>query len=90
MAVFEIVVKYDTGKLDLPMPPAHYLPLRIKELGLYELDVALPHVFVVSSLPPIHSDPFDRIVIAQAQVEGLTFVTRDAYSQNYKVKLIPA
>jgi PIN domain nuclease of toxin-antitoxin system len=90
MAMLEIVIKYDKGKLDLPMPPAQFLPLRIRELGIDELDVSLPHVLAVSSLPPIHSDPFDRIMIAQAQVEGFTFVTRDAHSKNYKVKLLPA
>jgi PIN domain nuclease of toxin-antitoxin system len=62
----------------------------MKALGFIDLPITQDHALAVSLLPATHADPFDRILIAQAQVEGLTFVTRDARALTYSVKTIRA
>ena len=87
---WEIVLKYPSGKLRLPTSPASYVPSRIAAFGFSSLPITQDHAIAVASLPATHTDPFDRIMIAQAQVEGLTFVTRDAASLTYPVNTIEA
>jgi PIN domain nuclease of toxin-antitoxin system len=87
---WEMVVKFPTGKLQLPTNPANYVPSRIKAFGFTSLPITQDHVLAVASLPSIHADPFDRIMIAQAQIEGLTLVTRDAASLTYPVNAMKA
>jgi PIN domain nuclease of toxin-antitoxin system len=87
---WEIALKYSKGQLALPLVPALYVPSRMRALGLLELSISRDHALVSADLPPIHADPFDRIMIAQAQVEGLTFVTRDAHALRYPVHTLKA
>jgi PIN domain nuclease of toxin-antitoxin system len=87
---WELAIKFPSGKLTLPTEPASYVPSRIAALGFSALPITQDHALAVASLPPLHSDPFDRIMIAQAQYEGLTFVTRDARSLSYPVHVIRA
>jgi PIN domain nuclease of toxin-antitoxin system len=87
---WEIAIKYPSGKLTIPMSPASYVPSRIIALGFETLPITQDHALVTASLPDIHADPFDRIMIAQAQFESLTFVTRDAFSLQYPVQTIKA
>jgi PIN domain nuclease of toxin-antitoxin system len=87
---WEISIKYAKGKLSLPLEPAVYVPTRLKELGFAPLAITLEHALAAASLPSIHANPFDRIMVAQAQTESLTFVTRDAHLLRYPVKAIPA
>jgi PIN domain nuclease of toxin-antitoxin system len=89
-SVWEAVIKHALGKLPLPEPPAEYLPRqrdahRIRSLPLEE--GALLHL---ATLPPLHRDPFDRILIAQALQHGLTLVTVDDAVRAYPVPLLPA
>ena len=60
------------------------------EDGVVELDVTRAHALRLVTLPPHHRDPFDRLLIAQAQVEGLTLVTADARILAYDVAAIDA
>jgi PIN domain nuclease of toxin-antitoxin system len=88
-SVWEAVIEYALGKLPLPEAPAEYLPRqreahRIAALPLEE--AALAHL---ASLPPLHRDPFDRILIAQALQHGLTLVTVDDAVRAYPVPLLP-
>ena len=89
-AALEIVIKYARGRLGLPMDPTNYLTSRSRALGIAHLPITLDHALAVAALPPIHRDPFDRLMIAQAMVEGLIFVTRDTASLTYSVKLMEA
>ncbi len=89
MVAWEIVIKYAKGKLTLPLEPAVYMSARLKELGFRPLPITQDHALAAAALPGIHGDPFDRIMIAQAQVEGMTFVTRDAHALAYPVKTLP-
>ncbi len=89
-AAWEISIKHAKGKLSLPLEPAVYVRTRIKELGFTPLAITLEHALAAASLPSIHADPFDRIMVAQAQAESLTLVTRDAQLLRYPVKAMPA
>jgi PIN domain nuclease of toxin-antitoxin system len=74
---WEISIKVSIGKLPLPEPVDSYIAGRLRLLGAKHLDILFPHVCRVSLLPHIHRDPFDRLLISQAQVESLTLVTAD-------------
>ncbi len=89
-AAWEISIKHAKGKLSLPLEPAIYVTARLKELGFSPLAITLEHALAAASLPSIHADPFDRIMVAQAQAESLTLVTRDAELLRYPVKAMPA
>jgi PIN domain nuclease of toxin-antitoxin system len=89
-ATWEIVTKVQTGKLKLPMDPTTYIRSRMSALGFSALAITHEHTLALSSLPLTHKDPFDRIMIAQAQIEGLTFITRDARLLIYAVNTIKA
>ncbi|GAA3283121.1 type II toxin-antitoxin system VapC family toxin [Dactylosporangium vinaceum] len=83
--IWEVAIKQSIGKLG----PAD-LPERIRDSGFRELPISSSHAIAAGRLPPIHRDPFDRMLIAQAQLEGLTLVTRDTHIQKYDVALLPA
>lgn len=58
--------------------------------GFRSLPVSMSHAHAVEALPPIHSDPFDRMLVAQAQMEGLTIVTSDRVMRRYPVAILLA
>jgi PIN domain nuclease of toxin-antitoxin system len=89
-SAWEIGIKYALGKLPLPEPPATYVPSRMRHDGIDGLPVSLAHALHVASLPPHHADPFDRLLVAQAQVEGLALVTADPKIARYDVTVIRA
>jgi PIN domain nuclease of toxin-antitoxin system len=84
--VWEIAIKQSMGKLDGPA----LLPEIVRDSGFRPLSITSEHAVVAGRLPPIHRDPFDRMLIAQARCEGLTLVTRDALIQKYEVDLLVA
>lgn len=87
---WEITIKAALGKLTIPGDAGVWFPARVRSLGFQGLDISAAHALAVGALPDIHRDPFDRIMIAQAQVEGFTFVTRDPDNQKYPVAIMPA
>ncbi len=82
---WEITIKQALGKVG----PAD-LPERVAGGELRELPITSRHAIQAGRLPLIHRDPFDRMLVAQAQCEGLTLVTRDAGIQKYDVALLHA
>ena len=74
---WEITIKSSIGRLPLPEPAATYVPSRMQRTGVEGLAVEHSHTLQVATLPAHHRDPFDRLLIAQAQVEGITIVTVD-------------
>ncbi len=84
--IWEAKIKEVKGKLEVPMD----LVSAARERGVSELAITWPHAVEAASLPRHHTDPFDRMLIAQAQIEGLTLVTRDAVFEKYGVALLPA
>lgn len=87
-SAWEIVIKHSLGKLDLPLPPAAYVPSRVTALGHIPLPVAQAHTLGIAELPLHHKDPFDRILIAQARVDGMHLVTADHIIRGYDVPLV--
>ncbi|KYG06060.1 type II toxin-antitoxin system VapC family toxin [Sorangium sp. So ce296] len=85
---WEIVIKHALGKLSLPIPPAEYIPSRMAALGHLSLPIEQRHTLQVAGLPPHHKDPFDRILVAQAQVEDIQLVTADRLMAPYDVRVI--
>jgi PIN domain nuclease of toxin-antitoxin system len=83
---WEIEVKQALGKL---RAPAH-LRDRLHDAGFSPLVITLDHGFAVGELPLHHQDPFDRMLVAQARLEGLTMVTRDPQIARYDVEVMPA
>jgi PIN domain nuclease of toxin-antitoxin system len=87
-SAWEIAIKVSIGKLPLPEPVDIYIASRMQQLGIKYLDIVFPHVCKVATLPLLHRDPFDRILIAQTQIERLTLVTADEILTNYDVDLL--
>ncbi|MGH2728219.1 MAG: type II toxin-antitoxin system VapC family toxin [Actinomycetota bacterium] len=87
---WEIAIKYALGKLRLPEEPAAYVPERMRRNGVDGLAVDHAHALHVASLPPHHRDPFDRLLIAQARLEGLVILTADPGFGLYDVELLSA
>jgi PIN domain nuclease of toxin-antitoxin system len=87
-SAWEITVKHALGKLHLPAPPAIYLPTRMSTAGVEGLPVHIAHATRVGDLPSHHRDPFDRLLVAQAQVDNLTLVTADAQLDAYDVDMM--
>jgi PIN domain nuclease of toxin-antitoxin system len=85
---WEIAIKYQLGKIRLPAPPKEFIPAAIKDLGLIALDVTHRHSVAVGELPFHHRDPFDRLLIAQAQVESFAILTTDDDFRHYDVEII--
>ena len=83
-SLWEIAIKSALGKLDAPDD----LPERVPRLGFELLPIASDHAWRVRSLPHHHGDPFDRLLIAQAQLERLPIVTADAAFDDYDVAVI--
>ena len=89
-SAWEIAIKYSRGKLRLPEPPGRYVTTRLERLRMQSLSIDQAHALHVSMLPPHHRDPFDRILVAQAQLEDLPILTSDPVFAAYDVKTIAA
>ena len=84
--IWEIRIKEALGKLEIPSNFRRVLERQPFEM----LAINAEHAHAVGDLPAHHRDPFDRMLIAQAKVERLTIVTRDAIIKQYKIPIIQA
>ncbi len=87
-SIWECVIKHRLGKLDLPAEPGIYLPRQRSRHGFESLPVAEGDVLRLAQLPSIHKDPFDRILVAQAQEHGMVLVTADPVISRYPVSTL--
>lgn len=87
-SAYEIAVKAAKGHLLLPDDAARFLATRLPILGMRELSMTAAHAAAAAALPPIHSDPWDRVLVAQAQALGLTILTSDRLVRRYDVETI--
>ncbi len=86
-SVWEMAIKQVLGRLKLPEAAS----AAVARLGIERLPIALEHAEATLLLPPLHRDPFDRMLLAQARVEGLTLVSRDPIVRSYPgVAFLPA
>ena len=89
-SAWELAIKAALGKIELPESVETYVPTRMARQGITALPVTHAHALRVSTLPPHHRDPFDRLLIAQALVERLPILTADAVFDRYDVEVIRA
>jgi len=82
VSLWEIVIKRTLGRNDFKVD-ARVLRRGLLDNGYSELPVVSHHVVAIDSLPPIHKDPFDRVLISQATVEGITLLTTDSLVAKY-------
>ncbi len=87
-SAWEIAIKTGLGKLRLP--PDADIDGELKRVGFAALPVTVGHAALVRTLPPLHRDPFDRMLVAQALAEGLTLVTADTALQPYGIAVVDA
>ncbi|MCG9893640.1 MAG: type II toxin-antitoxin system VapC family toxin [Thermosynechococcaceae cyanobacterium MS004] len=88
VSIWETIVKYQSGKLPLPEHPGTYLPKQRDLHQIVSLALDESSVAQLAKLPPLHRDPFDRMLICQALQNGLTIATVDAVVRAYQVSVI--
>ena len=88
-SVWESVIKHSLGKLSLPGPPARYLTQQREAHGILSLAVEEGTMTHLATLPMLHRDPFDRMLIAQALQHALTIATLDSEFAAYSVPILP-
>jgi PIN domain nuclease of toxin-antitoxin system len=81
-SVWEVAIKRGLGRSDFQADP-RLLRRGLLDNGYAELPIVSDHVVAIESLPPIHKDPFDRLLVAQATVEGITLLTADSVVAEY-------
>ena len=89
-SAWEIAIKSALGRLQLPEPPQIYVRTRMEISATDGLAIDFNHALAVASLPLHHRDPFDRILIAQAQQESIALVTADTNIMAYDLDVIDA
>jgi PIN domain nuclease of toxin-antitoxin system len=85
VSLWEAIIKNQLGKLPLPEPPERYLPYQRQRHGINNLPVNETSVVRLAGLPPLHRDPFDRLLICQALEHNMTFATVDGALKHYPV-----
>lgn len=88
VSMWEIVPKANAGKLNVEGGPAKFLDNQLKRNRFSTLAILPNHVFQAAALPAIHKDPFDRLLIAQAQFENLALITAHPEIRRYRVQVI--
>ena len=84
--IWEISIKQGIGKL---RPLSRDAEEVIDETGLIRLDISTRHAQLAGALPRLHRDPFDRMLVAQAQIENLVLITDDPRIEQYEVDTLP-
>ena len=87
-SIWEIHLKSSAGKLQLPDSPRSWISQQLAARGVADWAIDLESLHETSELPPIHKDPFDRLLIAQAQVHHLHIVSPDEFFSQYRANVI--
>lgn len=87
-SLYEISVKVSLGRLELPGELEAYVPQLLERHDFGALPIDTAHALRAGSLPPIHRDPWDRLIVAQAQIEGLPVITADPAIGRYDIDVI--
>jgi len=89
-SAWEIAIKVGLGKLELPDPPEAFVPRLMARTAVTPMPVHHRHALKVASIPLAHRDPFDRLLVAQAQLEEVPVMTADPSFRLYDIEVIPA
>ncbi|MCP4628120.1 MAG: type II toxin-antitoxin system VapC family toxin [bacterium] len=84
---WEISIKYALGKLEFAEPPETLIPSELDRNHIQTLPIMNDHAFLAGQLPAHHNDPFDRMLVAQARVESLGFISNDSKLKLYDVDM---
>jgi len=85
---WEIAIKAARGRLTLPEDPTRYVSSRMSLHGFQALPVQIHHAVQVYKLPMHHADPFDRLLVAQSQMESMPLITLDNEIRSYEVEIV--
>ena len=85
---WEVAIKSQSGKLRLPEAPGTFVPRRMATQGLRPLPITHQHALAVFGLPDLHQDPFDRLLIAQANLEDMILMTANRLIEKYPVQIL--
>ena len=86
-SIWEVTIKYNIGKFDLENSLADLFEfVKLNQISI--IPIELEHLLVLSTLPLIHRDPFDRIIIAQGMTEKLTVISKDSFFKDYDLPII--
>lgn len=87
-SVWEITIKYQSGRLPLPEPPETFIPTERRLRGIAALPIDDEAMYQLPKLPSWHRDPFDRILVCQAIAHSLTILTPDPLVRQYPVRIL--
>ncbi|WP_363318229.1 type II toxin-antitoxin system VapC family toxin [Nostoc sp. NMS4] len=87
-SIWEMGIKVAIGKLPLTDPLDSYISSRMTVLAMRSLEITASHALQAAALPLHHRDPFDRMLIAQAQIEDMTLVSADSMFNKYDISLL--
>jgi PIN domain nuclease of toxin-antitoxin system len=85
---WEVVIKAQLGKIELPGKADLFISNEMAKNAFQGLPIQTSHALNVYNLPNLHRDPFDRIIVSQAQLEGMPIVTSDPFISQYKVRVL--
>ena len=85
---WEILIKVQSGKLNLPRPAGPYVLRKLAENGIEMLSISVDHLLALDRLPMHHRDPFDRMLICQSLREKVPIITSDPMFRRYPVDII--
>jgi len=88
VSAWEIAIKVAKKRLIIPEEPARFVPSRMQLHGFQSLPIQLHHATRVYGLPLHHTDPFDRLLIAQSQIESMPLISVDANIRRYEVEVV--
>ena len=88
VSAWEIAIKYASGRLPLPQRPELFVPYVRNASEIESLEIDEESAFLAGKLPRFHPDPFDRMLIAQAIVQGMTILTPDPEIGKYSVRVL--
>ena len=88
VSTLEIQIKHSLGKLRLPQPPETFIPAALRSHYITYQHLLDDDIFMWRKLPPVHDDPFDRILVAHSLVSGAMLITPDKCIAEYPVRTI--
>ena len=87
-SVWEMLIKAGLGKLPLPTPASTYIARQMEKNRVGSLTIRASHMAELESLPPVHRDPFDRMLVAQARAERMPILSSDPKMREYDVEIL--